>query len=91
VSHYKILFCTDLNLSAFMIYYQARFQPPGSPEEFLIRDAKQFTGLNDCQARSINKLEYHWSLGLKSRECGQGRTLVEQTKRPARGFLREQH
>jgi hypothetical protein len=49
-----------------MIYYQARFQPPGSPEEFLIRDAKQFTGLNACQARSINKLEYHWSLALRA-------------------------
>ena len=61
VSHYKILFSTDLNLPAFMIlkYYQARFQ-----QEFLIRDAKQFTGLKDCQARSINKLEYHWNLAL---------------------------
>lgn len=61
VSHYKSYFCTDLNLPAFMIlkYYQARFQ-----QEFLIRDAKQFTGLNDCQARSINKLEYHWNLAL---------------------------
>jgi hypothetical protein len=61
VSHYKIYFCTDLNLPAFMIlkYYQARFQ-----QEFLIRDAKQFTGLNHCQRRSINKLEYHWNLAL---------------------------
>jgi hypothetical protein len=61
VSHYKIYFSTDLNLPAFMIlqYYQARFQ-----QEFLIRDAKQFTGLNDCQGRSINKLEYHWNLAL---------------------------
>jgi hypothetical protein len=61
VSQYKIYFSTDLNLPAFMIlkYYQARFQ-----QEFLIRDAKQFTGLNDCQARSINKLEYHWNLAL---------------------------
>ena len=66
VSHYKILFCTDLNLPAFMIlkYYQARFQPPGGPEEFLIRDAKQFTALNHGQGRSINKLEYHWNLAL---------------------------
>jgi hypothetical protein len=58
---YKIYFSTDLNLPAFMIakYYQARFQ-----QEFLIRDGKQFTGLQDCQARSTAKLEYHWNTAL---------------------------
>lgn len=40
-------------------YYQARFQ-----QEFLIRDAKQFTGLNDCQTRSANKLDFHWNCAL---------------------------
>jgi hypothetical protein len=61
VKKYKLFFSTDLNLPAWMIikYYQARFQ-----QEFLIRDAKQFTGLNDCQARSINKLEFHWNMAL---------------------------
>ena len=56
------LYCsTDLNLPAWMIvkYYQARFQ-----EEFLFRDSKQFTGLNHCQARSTNKLEFHWNCSL---------------------------
>jgi hypothetical protein len=58
---YKIYFCTDLHLPAFMIgkYYQLRFQ-----QEFLIRDGKQFTGLQDCQARSTAKLEYHWNTAL---------------------------
>jgi hypothetical protein len=58
---YKLHFSTDLNLPAFMIekYYQARFQ-----QEFLIRDSKQFTGLQDCQARSTAKLEYHWNTSL---------------------------
>ena len=58
---YKLYFSTDLNLPAWMIvkYYKARFQ-----QEFLIRDAKQFTGLTHCQARSINKLEYHWNCAL---------------------------
>lgn len=57
----KIYFSTDLNLPAWLIvkYYKARFQ-----EEFLFRDAKQFTGLNHCQARSENKLEYHWNCSL---------------------------
>jgi hypothetical protein len=59
----KIYFSTDLNLPAWMIakYYKARFQ-----EEFLFRDAKQFTGLNHCQARSANKLEYHWNCSLSA-------------------------
>lgn len=56
------LYCsTDINLPAWMIvkYYKARFQ-----EEFLFRDAKQFTGLLDCQARSSNKMEFHWNCSL---------------------------
>lgn len=59
-------FSTDLNLPAWLIvechpvkYYQLRFQ-----EEFIFRDSKQFTGLNHCQARSINKLEFHWDMSL---------------------------
>lgn len=61
VKSYKLFFSTDLHLPAWMIvkYYRARFQ-----QEFLIRDAKQFTGLNDCQARSTNKLEFHWNTAL---------------------------
>ena len=61
IKSYKLFFSTDLHLPAWMIvkYYQARFQ-----QEFLIREAKQFTGLNDCQARSINKLEFHWNAAL---------------------------
>jgi hypothetical protein len=59
----KIYFSTDIALPAWMItkYYQARFQ-----EEFLIRDAKQFTGLQDCQAKSRQKNEFHWNMALTS-------------------------
>lgn len=58
---HKIYFCTDTSLPAWQItrYYQTRFQ-----EEFLIRDAKQFTGLQDCQARSRQKNEFHWNMAL---------------------------
>lgn len=44
-----ILFSTDVNLDALTLvcYYKARFQI-----EFVFRDAKQFTGLTDCQACS---------------------------------------
>lgn len=61
VKSYKIYACTDTKMTALLIeqYYQARFQ-----QEFLIRDAKQHTGLQDCQARSTNKIEYHANLAL---------------------------
>src|SRR5690554_2787343 len=52
---------TDLELSADKIlqYYQTRFQI-----EFLYRDGKQHTGLNDSQARSKNKLNFHFNMSL---------------------------
>ena len=61
VKSYKIYACTDLKMTALLIqkYYQPRFQ-----QEFLIRDAKQHTGLQDCQARSTNKIEYHANVAL---------------------------
>ena len=57
----KLFFCTDLKQDGEKIvrYYQARFQI-----EFLNRDAKQFTGLNNCQARSKNKLDFHFNAAL---------------------------
>jgi hypothetical protein len=53
-----ILFSTDLNLGAFDIYefYTARFQI-----EFLFRDAKQFTGLDDCQATLSQSIDFHFN------------------------------
>ena len=57
----KLYFSTDLSLGALDIldYYTCRFQI-----EFLYRDAKQHTGLNDCQARSENKLHFHFNAAL---------------------------
>ncbi len=51
-----MLASTDVELDARLItkYYQLRFQI-----EFIFRDAKQFMGLNDSQARDENKLDYH--------------------------------
>ena len=56
-----VLFSTDLDLSAYDIFcfYKARFQI-----EFIFRDAKQFTGLSDCQARSEYKLDFHFNASL---------------------------
>jgi len=58
---YALLFSTDITLDARTIYryYKARFQI-----EFVFRDSKQFTGLEDCQARSREKLATHFNLSL---------------------------
>ncbi|MCI5131482.1 MAG: hypothetical protein D3904_08140 [Candidatus Electrothrix sp. EH2] len=58
---YTVLFSTDVNLDGLMIYkyYKARFQI-----EFLFRDAKQYTGLTHCQARSENKPHFHFNCSL---------------------------
>lgn len=42
-----------------LLLYRARFQM-----EFLFRDAKQYTGLDTCQARSENKLHFHFNASL---------------------------
>ena len=53
---------------------QLELTPPGAAEfvicdhtiEFLFRDAKQFTGLSDCQARSKAKLDFHFNASLSA-------------------------
>jgi IS4 transposase len=56
-----LLFSTDPDLPATEIYrfYNARFQI-----EFLFRDAKQFTGLLDCQARCEHSLHFHFNASM---------------------------
>ena len=56
-----LLFSTDTLLSALEIYryYKARFHI-----EFLFRDAKQFTGLSDCQARCKESLHFHFNASM---------------------------
>lgn len=58
---YIVLATTDVTLDATTLvrYYQARFQI-----EFLFRDAKQFTGLRDCQARDAAALDFHFNAAL---------------------------
>ena len=62
-SGYEILLSTDRELSGCKVvaYYRLRFQI-----EFLIRDAKQHGGLEDCQARDEQKLNYHFNMALGS-------------------------
>jgi len=56
-----LLFSTNIHLDASDIFdfYKARFQI-----EFIFRDAKQFTGLADCQARDLTKLDFHFNACL---------------------------
>lgn len=58
---YALLFSTDTELDAETIYRysKARFQI-----EFIFRDAKQFTGLCDCQARCQKSLDFHFNASL---------------------------
>jgi len=58
---HKLYFSTDTQMDAsdILIYYRSRFQI-----EFLYRDGKQHTGLNDCQARSENKLNFQFNASL---------------------------
>jgi len=57
----KLYFSTDIEMCAKKIvqYYRSRFQI-----EFLYRDAKQHCGLTNCQARSENKLNFHFNAAL---------------------------
>jgi len=59
----KIFFSTNLERDTIEIYkyYKARFQM-----EFIFRDAKQYTGLEQCQARSEKKLNFHFNASMTS-------------------------
>ena len=57
----EIIVSTDTEIDTLEMcrYYGLRFQV-----EFLIRDAKQYTGMEDCQARSKEKLHTHFNVAL---------------------------
>lgn len=59
----KIFFSTDISMSAkdTMDTYRTRFQI-----EFLLRDAKQFTGLTHCQSRRKESLEFAFNMSLSA-------------------------
>lgn len=57
----KIYFSTNLQRAGKQLfeYYRLRFQM-----EFLFRDSKQHMGLEHCQGRSGNKLDFHFNASL---------------------------
>ena len=79
---YAVYFCEDVNLDGQKVYqyYKARFQI-----EFLIRDGKQHTGLTHCQARSIEKLDFHFNASLTAvnlAKITQNPTMENQQNKP---------
>ncbi|MBF0414114.1 MAG: transposase, partial [Desulfamplus sp.] len=72
---YSILFSTDTKLGGDFIYryYKARYQI-----EFLFRDSKQYTGLNHCQARSENKLNFHFNASLTAVSLSKADSILEE-------------
>jgi DDE superfamily endonuclease len=56
-----LLFSTDTTIDPIRLYeyYKSRFQI-----EFIFRDAKQFTGLCDCQSRQQQSLDFHFNASL---------------------------
>lgn len=59
----KVFFSTDTEMSAKDIVetYRVRFQI-----EFLLRDAKQFTGLTHCQSRKKASIEFAFNMSLSA-------------------------
>lgn len=57
----KLYFSTDVDMTGLDVlrYYRARFQI-----EFLYRDAKQHTGLGQCQSRKKERLGFHFNASL---------------------------
>lgn len=68
------LFSTEVEMQAAEIFflYRSRFTI-----EFLIRDAKQSGGLEDCQARDNQGIEFHWNAALTSVNLGRAMTPCE--------------
>ena len=60
---HKIYFSTDIDMSGRDIieFYRTRFQI-----EFCCRETKQFAGLNHCQARDLQKLDFAFNASLAS-------------------------
>lgn len=74
---YEIFLCTDtlINPELIIKYYRLRFQI-----EFLIRDAKQHCGLEECQARSENKLYVHFNMALSAVSVAKAATWLSVPK-----------
>jgi hypothetical protein len=82
-NRYALIYSTDLELDGHSIYrfYKARFQI-----EFLFRDAKQFTGLSECQSRSEKKLHFHFNTALTAVGVAKAAHYLDQEKEDRKSF-----
>ena len=80
---YDIFVSTDVNLEPAVILqnYGLRFQI-----EFLIRDAKQHAGLEECQARSENKLNFHFNMAFAAIGIAKAATWLSIPKEDREAF-----
>lgn len=76
----ELLFCTNLCFDALLIIqcYRARYEM-----EFCFRDAKQFAGLQDSQARNTTALEYHWNTAFLCVNLTRAQQLLASQAHPA--------
>lgn len=83
---YVLLFSTDLMQHArqIMKYYQLRFKI-----EIIFRDAKQFTGLNHCQARDKNKLDFHFNMSFTALNIYQCEMIQLNSAMSMNSFIRK--
>jgi len=79
---YVVLFATDTELAAADIlrFYKARFQI-----EFIFRDAKQFAGFSDCQARDQAALHFHFNASVSA--VNVARLIAQAEQRTAAKFV----
>jgi hypothetical protein len=79
----KIYFSTDLDLSAWHMvwFYGLRFQI-----EFIYRDGNQFTGLENAQARSEEKLHFHFNTALTSVSLAKSEYYLSLPKEQRKSF-----
>lgn len=70
-----LLAATDTSLEALTIcrYDSARYQI-----EFVYRDAKQYTGLSDCQARDEKRLDFHFNASLTTLNLAKAEQMINQ-------------
>ena len=78
-NNFEVFMSTDLDQDAqeIVAFYRLRYQI-----EFLLRDAKQNAGLEQCQARNENSLDYHFNMALTSVNLAKAITILHE-KNPA--------
>jgi DDE superfamily endonuclease len=79
----QIVISTDTAMTASRMekYYDLRFQV-----EFLIRDAKSYCGLQDCQARKKEKLHHHFNIAMTAVSVAKAAYYLSLPKKLRAGF-----